>query len=404
MARKKLIYIISPRSAYSWNPGRKISSIIALWSKKYALTTFFGGDLINPDVNESVQYGNANIHKKSYNNYKILEPLVHTYSEIKDIVHNIKSYKFLLKKYKAESFNLVWERSSRLHFAGLLYAKKHNLPYVLEWKDNLINYKFSLLKYLALYFEDYKCKKADKIVVESYVLKDMLTNMGYDSKKILVAHNAADSKVFSRDENEGKNYRQKVNIDPSSIVVGYLGSYAFYHNALLLIKAAKIVKERNLKVPIVFLMVGDGLDYQKCKDYAEQQGITERFLKFEPPVKKEDVPKILSAVDIAVLPGSTKIISPIKILEYMSNGAAIIVPDYQCNNEIVNSDNGMLFEPDNESDLAENIIKLAQDKDLTLNLAKNGVFSAAEKYNWENTWGATLDSIVEDINNTHKDG
>jgi glycosyltransferase involved in cell wall biosynthesis len=395
VARKKVIYIISPRSAYSWNPGRKISSIIALWSKKYELTTFFGGDLINPNVNKSVQYGNANIHKKSYNNYKILEPLVHTYSEIKDIIHNIKSYIFLSKKYHAENFSLVWERSSRLHFAGLLYAKKYNLPYVLEWKDNLINYKYSLLKPLALYFEDYKCKRADKIVVESYVLKDMLSNMGYAPEKIFVAHNAADSKVFKRNEIEGKTYRTKANIPLSSTVVGYLGSYAFYHNALLLVKAAKIIRDKNLNLPVTFLMVGDGLDYTKCKTFAEENSLKDDFIFFEPPVKKEEVPNILSAVDIAVLPGSTTIISPIKILEYMANGAAIVVPDYKCNSEIVNEDNGLLFKPNDEFDLAEKIIELLQNKELALNLSTNAICNATVKYSWENTWGLTLDNILD---------
>ena len=395
MVRKKLIYIISPRSANSWNPGRKISSIIELWSRKHELTTFFGGDLISPNIDKSVTFGNASIHKKLYNNYKILEPLVHTYSEIKDIIHNIKSYLFLTKKYENASFDLVWERSSRFHFAGLLYAKKYNLPYVLEWKDNLINYKYSLLKPFALYFEDYKCKNADKIVVESHVLKDMLSNMGYVTDKIFVAHNAADSKVFERNEIEGGNYRQKINIPLSSTVVGYLGSYAFYHNALLLVKAAKIIQDRKLNLSVVFLMVGDGLDYIKCKKFAEENSLIDSFLFFEPPVKKEEVPNVLSAVDIAVLPGSTTIISPIKILEYMANGTAIVVPDYKCNSEIVNDDNGLLFKPNDEFDLADKIIELLQNKELALKLSKNSICNATVKYSWENTWGLTLDNIFE---------
>ena len=396
MARKKLIYIISPRSAYSWNPGRKISSIIALWSKKYDLTCFFGGDLIRPTADGTVQYGNPNIHEKLYYRYNILQPFVHTYSEIKDIAHNINSYLFLSRCYGDAGFSIVWERSSRLHFAGLIYAKKHKIPFVLEWKDNLISYKFSFLKFLALYVEDYKCRKADKIIVESYVLKQMLAEKGYDSNKIHVAHNASDLDVFKRNENKGKKYRQQVNISPSSIVVGYLGSYAFYHNALLLVKAAKIINDKHLSVPVKFLMVGNGLDYQLCKNYALEHNISEDYLKFQPPVEKEHVPNILSAVDISVLPGSTEIIAPIKILEYMASGTATLVPNYKCNTEVVSGENGILFKPYSAVDLADKIIELVLNKPLSLSIAKNGVITA-KKYSWESTWGVVLDSVIGDL-------
>ena len=397
MARKKIIYIISPRSAYSSNPGRKIASIIELWKKKYDVITFFGGDLLGNTPPSISNYGNASVYEKSYRKSALLEPLVHTASELKDIVHNIRSYNFLKKQYKDEKIDLVWERSSRLHFAGLLYAKKHKLPYVLEWKDNLVNYKFSFLKPIALYFERYKCEQADKIVVESHVLKDALSKEGIDSNKIIVAHNASDSSVFIRDEKEGAKYRDSLGIDKETILIGYLGSYAFYHDAVRLVLAAKILKERGYENKIKFLMVGNGKEYKECLDAATKTEVLETILIMKEAVPKEEVPKILSAIDISVLPGSTDIISPIKVLEYMASETAVVVPDYSCNREVItNNTDGLLFEPKNEMDLADKIESLLLKPERIKAFGKKAKETVAENFSWESTWGHALDDILQE--------
>jgi glycosyltransferase involved in cell wall biosynthesis len=398
MARKKIIYIISPRSAFSSNPGRKISSIIELWKKKYEVITFFGGDILGITPPTASNYGNVATHAKSYRKSKLLEPLVHTVSELKDIIHNIKSYLFLKEKYANENIDLVWERSSRLHFAGLLFAKKYHLPYVLEWKDNLVNYKWSLLKPLALYFERYKCQQADQIVVESQVLKDELGKEGVDTNKIIVAHNASDSSVFVRDEDLGEEYRRSIDIDKDIILIGYLGSYAFYHDAKRLVLAAKILKQKGYENKIKFLMVGNGKEYQECLSLAKEIGVFDNILIMKPAVPKEEVPKILSAIDISVLPGSTDIISPIKVLEYMASKTAVVVPDYACNREVVtHNEDGLLFEPNNETDLANKIESLILKPESIKILGIKANETVTKRFSWENTWGRALDNIVREL-------
>ncbi|OIQ25316.1 MAG: hypothetical protein BM561_05990, partial [Vibrio sp. MedPE-SWchi] len=267
-----------------------------------------------------------------------------------------------------------------------------------EWKDNLINYKFSFLKFLSLYVEKYKCEQANKIVVESNVLKVMLTDMGYDAEKIFVAYNAADADLFERNESERINYRDKLNIDLSTTVVGYLGSFAFYHNSTLFVKAAQAIKEQHGLMPIVFIMVGDGLEYKQCFELAEEYSFDDNYFKFLPPVSKEEVPNILSAIDVSVLPGSTTIISPIKVLEYMASGTATLVPDYECNREIIIDDeNGSLFVPNDEFDLAKKIIKFANDKNLSTEVSMKAVHTAKVEFSWANTWGNTLEKVFQDL-------
>ena len=398
MIRETIIYIISARSAHSNDPGRKISSIIEYWKKKYNVITFFGGDVLSSITSKDTSFGNANIHEKGYRKSKILSPLVHSVSEIRDIIHNIKSFNFLKNRYKNVKLVLIWERSSRLHFAGLLFAKKYKLPYILEWKDHLVDYQFSLLKPVALYFERYKCKKADKIVVESKVLKDCLTTQGINPAKIVVAYNAADSSVFIRDENSGNVYRKNLSIDSDVILIGYLGSYAFYHDTERMILAASIIKDRGYTDKVKFIMLGNGKEYLKSFSTAKQLGLLDNILLMKPAVPKEKVSSILSAIDISILPGSTDIISPIKVLEYMACETAVIVPDYSCNREVIKDQiNGLLFKPENEIDLADKIEFLLKNPVLIKKLGRNAKKTVIEQFSWGNTWGKALDEITNEL-------
>src|SRR5690606_28653842 len=99
---------------------------------------------------------------------------------------------------------------------------------------------------------------------------------------------------------------------------------------------------------IKFVLVGNGQDYNLCKSIAERYGILDNGLLMLDGVPKEKVPGILSSIDISVLPGSTDIICPIKIMEYMASETALVAPDYPCNREVVtHEETGLLFTPNN---------------------------------------------------------
>lgn len=391
MERKNIIYIVSPRSACSHSPGRKISSIIDFWRKLCDVETFFGGDITKRIDQGASSYGNVATHNQSFRRSSFLSPFVHSYSELKDILHNLKSYFFIKSKYSGREVDLIWERSSRFHCAGLMYAGHREVPYILEWKDNLVNYRFSLLKPLALWLEAYKCKNANAIVVESEVLRGQLANQGVEKSKIIVAHNACDADQFCRDLDKGQAWRDENGIDSDTILISYLGSYAFYHNPMLLVEAVSKLVGAHPELNFKCVMVGNGMHYQECRTLAAKNDSLTSVLTFIQPVPADMVPNILSATDIAVLPGSTDIIAPIKILEYMASGAATVVPDYACNRELISdTKSGLLFTPDDSFDLKFKLKGLIEDAVYRESLGKAGVETVAARFSWSETWGAAL--------------
>ena len=77
--------------------------------------------------------------------------------------------------------------------------------------------------------ERWKNKNSDFIIVESQVLKDMLIKEGINGGKIYIAYNAVNPEEFHKNTTQGSIIRHQLGISSNEIVVGYVGSYAFYH-------------------------------------------------------------------------------------------------------------------------------------------------------------------------------
>lgn len=394
----KVLYITAGRSFFSKNLPRKIQGILDCWRKMGVDVLHISGGEVsdNSVIKTPDEYGAMNTHNRWYRSIRILRPLVISFSEKRDIEHDKKMASHLDHICKEFKPDLIWERSSRLHRAGLEIAQKLNLTYVLEWKDHLVDYSNSIYRKKALNLEFKKNFKSDYLVVESNELKYRLTQEGIEGAKIVVAHNAVDSEEFDVLDKAGSlEFRKSLGIYPDDVLIGYLGSYAFYHNTMLLIHAANLIRNANSRNNIKIVMVGAGKEYQESFRLATDLKLLNDVVIMKPGVSKKDVPILLRALDIAVLPGSTDIICPIKIQEYMSCGLPVVAPAYDCNREVIKDGvNGVLFSPESEEDLAKKILFLASDRHLRETLGVQARSDAVEFFSWEATWGAALKSIL----------
>ena len=460
---KPVLYLCSGRSFKTRSPGRKIFSVVNCWRQLGIQVDHLSGadfhHFRQPENNidekhrhrtsstnqsESDQHNNQQTDSdenqrqvdNSANNYghlayyrraaklRWLSAIVLSLAELKDLIHDWALLRFLQRFRQDCQYALVWERSSRLHCAGLRFARRQGLPFILEWKDNLVSYRFSLLVLYAKHLEKVKIRQADFIVVESEVLKQQLlkTYPKRNGDTIVVAQNAVDVDLFQYSIKERQQRRQTLGLDDSFTLVGYLGSYAFYHDSLRLMKAALLLKHKLINQPepdeqpelnqseakptnqnkteqhlnIRFLMVGVGKEYDAVVEFAKTHQLINQSVYFQAPVHQDTVPKVLSALDIAVLPGSTDIICPIKVQEYMGMGLATIAPNYACNREVINTGkDGLLFTPFDEQSLANQIEKLHYEPQLRQQLAAKGAIKMRNKFNWQETWGKALTDILQ---------
>jgi len=391
-----ILYICGGRSFHSQNPGRKIEGVVTCWRDiGYEVEHVCGADILSE--NNSAGYGAQKHHGKWYRKLSLMKAITHSVSEYKDTKHDAKVYEYLKKLSVKNKPMLVWERSSRLHKAGLDLAKELEVPYVLEWKDHLVPYPVSLFRKKALKVELLKNYESSYIVVESRILKDQLSEEGVDASKIHVALNAINPDEFIPDIEARSKIRKQYDVAEGQVLIGYLGSYAFYHDAKRLVLAADILSKTSSNA-FKILMVGNGKEYEDTRRLAMDLGLLNELVFMQDAVEKSQVPDILSALDIAVLPGSTDIICPIKVQEYMYMGLASVVPDYGCNREvIVPESDGMLFEPHNELSLSNSLRFLIDNKEKMKLIGERAKAKAINEFTWEKTWGKVLRNIEDDM-------
>lgn len=397
LAKGHVLYICGGRSFHAANPGNKIAGVARCWRDLgFEVSHVCGGDVGQAAAGAgqaAASYGAQAHHAAWYRNSPLLEPLWHSLSEWRDLRHDRLMAAHLSRLAAERPPMLVWERSARLHKAGLAVARRLDVPYVLEWKDHLVDYRASLFRRRALEVEAEKEREADWIVVESGVLKAQLAQAGRDGERILVAHNAVDSATFARDEAARRRFRQGLGMAEDGLMIGYLGSYAFYHDAPRLIEAAALLGER-LGEGAKLVLVGAGRDRPACEALAEAQGLAGKVV-FHDPVPASAVPGVLAGLDIAVLPGSTDIICPIKVQEYMAAGLPVVAPDYACNREVLShGSTALLFRPGDPKDLAESLASLMADGERRRGMGAAAQRSAAERFSWAATWGAALETAL----------
>ena len=389
----KILYIANARSFYSSNPIRKIEKVVDCFRELGHEVHFVcGGDILG-----EAPPSNGGISKSiKQNSSTATSFLKNSVSEYRDLSHDKKLLAMLEEKYANEDFDLVWERSSRLHVAGLRFAKRRNLPYVMEWKDNLIRYKYSIFRGIALSQESEKINSASALVVESHMLaRQIAEEEGLSIDKFKVAINAVDAEQFYCPEQRAP-MRRSLNLAEDDFVIGYVGSYAFYHNVEILCDVMKYLIDNGCQKNIRFVLVGDGNGRKEFEKRADLLGVGEYF-KVIGSVDKDSVPAYLSSFDCAILPDSTDIICPIKVQEYMAASLPVLVPDYEANAEVVTQDvEGLLFEPKNPTAIANAIIEMLNNPDRVVKKGKAARSSVISKLSWAATWGAVLEEVLEE--------
>jgi glycosyltransferase involved in cell wall biosynthesis len=96
----------------------------------------------------------------------------------------------------------------------------------------------------------------------------------------------------------------------------------------------------------------------------------------------------LQKARIAILPNSAQSItsrlytSPLKLLEYMSNGVSVVASDLPSIREIVSEKECVFFTPDSPEDLAKAILTLVNDPGLEATLSM-AAWKKAKEYSWD---------------------
>jgi len=260
-------------------------------------------------------------------------------------------------------------------------ARRLDLPLVLELNSPADEAGIYLKEYwhlprVARAIERYKLRHADAVTVVSSTLRKLLVeSYGIPEERITVVPNGADLERFHPRVTPDAEVRFPPGTGP---VIGFVGSFRRWHGTDLMIRMVREVGEARPSAG--FLLVGDGPEATAVQEAVRPLGgrvvLTGR-------VPHARVPGLTAAFDIGVLPETLFYGSPLKVVEWMAAGRAVVAPGHAALGDLVeDGKEALLFRPGDGADLVRTVLRLVDDGALRGRIAAAAAQRAARSLSW----------------------
>jgi glycosyltransferase involved in cell wall biosynthesis len=195
---------------------------------------------------------------------------------------------------------------------------------------------------------------------------------------------------------DGRPARERYGLG-DAFVVGYAGTFRPWHGVDVLIRALQRLRDTNVRV----LLVGDGPGRADIEALVDQVGVRDRVV-FTGAVDYGEVPEVLAASDITVAPfeprfhkgsrgGTGFVLDPLKVFEYLALGKpTITVREPNIEALFEHEEDLLLVTPGSESELADAIVRLEQEREFAVATAERGRAKVLAKH----TWGAHAQQLA----------
>lgn len=276
----------------------------------------------------------------------------------------------LLREYiKNNKVDIIHCHGYKSNFYGLLSAK--NKPLV-STNHNWLTHHWRLKIYC--FFDGLWMRYFDRIVAVSDEIKKDMLRYRIPEKKIMVIDNGIDVGRFNR-EIATENIKKEFGLNGNIKVIGTIGSLKVEKGHTYLLKVAKEVI-KSIK-DVRFFIVGDGPLRKRLEDEAKDLGIKGNIIFTG---LRNDVPELLSIMDIFVLP-SIKEGLPIVLLEAMASKKPVIATKVGAVPKVIEDNkDGILVAPGNINELKEAMIFLLTNKKLSKELSQNAYNKVASEF------------------------
>jgi glycosyltransferase involved in cell wall biosynthesis len=235
------------------------------------------------------------------------------------------------------------------------------------------------LKRFAHAAEQYVSSNAQTTIVVSTPLKENLESVGASEGKCVAMPNGVDKAKFHPQARNAELVR-KLKIPANTVVIGFTGILRPWHGTEVLIKAVQRLHEAGTSVYL--LLVGDGPIRANLQKEINGAGLAKNSY-ITGRIPQERAADCISLFDVAVSPRATFYGSPMKIVEYMARGKAVVAPRMpNIKDMICHGESGILFEAGEVNSLAEKLLILSRDSTLREKVGKGVLAAAQRKLNW----------------------
>jgi glycosyltransferase involved in cell wall biosynthesis len=175
--------------------------------------------------------------------------------------------------------------------------------------------------------------------------------------------------------------------DSDQTVIGFVGTLKPWHGVSVLLEAFALVHEQDHKVRLK--IVGSGPEQQNLQDQLSALPVAvQESVEWLGAVKHREMSNVLATFDIAVAPYpelSDFYFSPLKVLEYMASGRAIVASRIgQIADLIDDGHSGSLVSPGCRIELAAALLELCNEPQLRNRLGSSAQKIASGRHSWLN--------------------
>jgi glycosyltransferase involved in cell wall biosynthesis len=227
----------------------------------------------------------------------------------------------------------IYERYSLFLFAPVWIARLRKIPIILEVNDSATVFRVRALSlgWLAMAIERWVFRKANGLVFVSSIFRDRVGSVHGNMAPAIVTPNAANLSKFSFTPEQRAAARAQWDLD-GHVVCGYLGAFVPWHaiDRFVYEIAEHLAQAPHLKL----LLVGDGATYPTVESFVKERQLGRQVI-LTGRVAHDDVPGLLAAMDMAVLPSAGDYTSPVKLFEFMACSVPPIAPDFEPIREVL---------------------------------------------------------------------
>jgi glycosyltransferase involved in cell wall biosynthesis len=259
-------------------------------------------------------------------------------------------------------------------------ARRQGVPFIFEvrdlWPESLAAVgaggQQSVLHRTLARVAAFLYRNSDHIVVVTRAFKSYLAeHWAVPLNKISVVENGVDTNLFSPQAADAR-IRSELKAE-GRFVVSYIGTMGMAHGLETLLEAARLLQFRFPQA--LFLLLGEGAEKQRLVSLARSQELTN--VRFVDQQSRERIPAYICASNACLVmlkkADLFKTVLPTKLLEFMSCARPVILAvDGEARRIIEEAGAGIFVEPQNPTDLAAAIVRLAEEPELCNVLGSNG--------------------------------
>lgn len=290
--------------------------------------------------------------------------------------------------------------------SGLLAGKIRRVPAILEvrdiWPESILAVEAinspGVVGFLG-WLERRMYRWALHIVAVGEGYRQKLLEKGVEPGKISVVTNGVDRDIFFPRPPD-RELKEKLGL-AGRLVCGYLGTIGMACGLESVLEAAEILKDRG-RDDVVFLLVGSGAMRVRLEEQKHRRGLDN--VVFTGQVGKSEIPRYLSICDLVLVhlkkvPLFTTVL-PSKIFEAAGMARPIVCGVAGHAARLVReSGAGVEVEPGSPRELAEALIRLADDPAARRRLGENGLKNLAARFDRDRLADDYL-KIMRDIRDT----